>query len=302
MADEFWPDVSPWITSTPNGARLCFAGHSLGGSMAMLLMAWSKLRLGVDPLRSVLDLRLPARAGVRRVGDAQAARRGHLRVGCSRRGGWRRLGRRAHARGRHGRRRGADAGEGRAGASTPGVDGDGIDAKDLPSGGRASRRGVRIGFRSRIRPLQRPGAEDVARGGSALRGGRRERDGGVADERRREWLFGRGMLSRGRFLYDAAGTLYWMRWAPEAGTAVTVHRGDPTRCARSSRGTDRASIGDGWMTRRLPRRVGRGAEGGGTGGTVVVGRGVEERRRRDGPQRAKLRGQHPVPQRQAVHG
>ena len=49
MADEFWPDVSPWITSTPNGAQLCFAGHSLGGSMAMLLMAWSKLRLGVDP-------------------------------------------------------------------------------------------------------------------------------------------------------------------------------------------------------------------------------------------------------------
>ena len=48
MADEFWPDVSPWITSLPDGARMCFTGHSLGGSMAMLLMAWSKLRLGMS--------------------------------------------------------------------------------------------------------------------------------------------------------------------------------------------------------------------------------------------------------------
>ena len=43
----------------------------------------------------------------------------------------------------------------------------------------------------------------------------------------REWLFGQGILSKGRFLYDAAGTLYWMRWSPDAGTSVTVHRGDP---------------------------------------------------------------------------
>ena len=33
----------------PPTASLCCAGHSLGGSMATLLMAWSALRLGVDP-------------------------------------------------------------------------------------------------------------------------------------------------------------------------------------------------------------------------------------------------------------
>ena len=119
----------------------------------------------------------------------------------------------------------------------------------------------------------------------------------------REWLFGRGMLSRGRFLYDAAGTLYWMRWAPEAGTAVTVHRGDPDAlCEELSR--DGASFDWGRTTTSThDRRVGPGTgRGRRNGGTVVVRRGVEERRRRDGPQRAKLRGQHPVPQRQAVHG
>jgi len=46
MAEEFWPEVSPYIASLPEGARLSFTGHSLGGSMALLLMAWSRLRQG----------------------------------------------------------------------------------------------------------------------------------------------------------------------------------------------------------------------------------------------------------------
>ena len=51
MTEAFWPEIAPLAASAPATARLCFAGHSLGGSMATLLMAWTKLRLGVDPAR-----------------------------------------------------------------------------------------------------------------------------------------------------------------------------------------------------------------------------------------------------------
>ena len=54
MTEQFWPEMEPWIEDAaqnhPN-ASLSFTGHSLGGSMATLLMAWALHRCGVDPAR-----------------------------------------------------------------------------------------------------------------------------------------------------------------------------------------------------------------------------------------------------------
>ena len=39
----------------------------------------------------------------------------------------------------------------------------------------------------------------------------------------RERLFGAGIFSSRRFLYEAVGALYWLRWSANEGTALTVH-------------------------------------------------------------------------------
>ena len=41
----------------------------------------------------------------------------------------------------------------------------------------------------------------------------------------RSWLFGDGILSERRFLYEAVGTLYWLTWSAADGTRLTVHDG-----------------------------------------------------------------------------
>ena len=41
----------------------------------------------------------------------------------------------------------------------------------------------------------------------------------------REAMFGAGVFSTERFLYEAVGTLYWLRWSP-AGTELAVHAHD----------------------------------------------------------------------------
>ena len=234
MADEFWPDVSPWITSTPNGAQLCFAGHSLGGSMAMLLMAWSKLRLGVDPRAMdpcwtfgsppVLasdgwEMRKRRGADVTE-SVARAAADGGDWVGELMRGvgmGNATGGVTAF---------GADAGEG-LGASTP----SGSTETGSTPRGEARDDALRMaGFEPdsvRAFVLSNDPVPRMWLAADPLYAGAAANETVASLMSAREWLFGRGMLSRGRFLYDAAGTLYWMRWAPEAGTAVTVHRGDP---------------------------------------------------------------------------
>ena len=43
MTEQFWPEMEPWIEDAARNhprASLSFTGHSLGGSMATLLMAW----------------------------------------------------------------------------------------------------------------------------------------------------------------------------------------------------------------------------------------------------------------------
>lgn len=265
MADEFWPDVSPWITSTPNGAQLCFAGHSLGGSMAMLLMAWSKLRLGVDPRAMdpcwtfgsppVLasdgwEMRKRRGADVSE-SVARAAADGGDWVGELMRGvgmGNATGGVTAF---------GADAGEG-LGASTP------SGSTETGSTPRVEARDDALrmaGFEPdsvRAFVLSNDPVPRMWLAADPLYAGAAANETVASLMSAREWLFGRGMLSRGRFLYDAAGTLYWMRWAPEAGTAVKVHRGDPDAlCEELSR--DGASFDWG-------RSATEGGSGGGSGG------------------------------------
>ena len=42
----------------------------------------------------------------------------------------------------------------------------------------------------------------------------------------REYFFGQGMFTKNRFLYDAVGTLYWLKWTANDGTEITVHEHD----------------------------------------------------------------------------
>ena len=271
MADEFWPDVSPWITSTPNGAQLCFAGHSLGGSMAMLLMAWSKLRLGVDPRAMdpcwtfgsppVLasdgwEMRKRRGADVTE-SVARAAADGGDWVGELMRGvgmGNATGGVTAF---------GADAGEG-LGASTP----SGSTETGSTPRGEARDDALRMaGFEPdsvRAFVLSNDPVPRMWLAADPLYAGAAANETVASLMSAREWLFGRGMLSRGRFLYDAAGTLYWMRWAPEAGTAVTVHRGDPDalceELSRDGSGVDWERMDD---TTTSPEGGSGSAEGGG---------------------------------------
>ena len=231
MADEFWPDVSPWITSLPDGAWMCFTGHSLGGSMAMLLMAWSKLRLGMSlgvmepcwtfgspPVLASDGWEMRKRRGMDLSETvARAAAGGSDWVGELMRG----VGMAGTTGGVTAF--GADAGEG-MGAS-PGPE------TDLRADKEAREDALRLaGFEAdSVRafvlsndPVPRMWlAADPFFGAAASN----ETVAGLMSAR--EWLFGQGILSKGRFLYDAAGTLYWMRWSPDAGTSVTVHRGDP---------------------------------------------------------------------------
>ena len=54
MTEQFWPEMEPWIEDAARNhprASMSFTGHSLGGSMATLLMAWALHRCGVDPAR-----------------------------------------------------------------------------------------------------------------------------------------------------------------------------------------------------------------------------------------------------------
>lgn len=49
MAEEVWEAVLPYIRGRPKDSRLSFAGHSLGGSLALLLTVFTRQRLGIAP-------------------------------------------------------------------------------------------------------------------------------------------------------------------------------------------------------------------------------------------------------------
>ena len=51
LAEALWPAVSPHLAAAarPRGSRLALAGHSLGGSLALITVALARLRLGIPP-------------------------------------------------------------------------------------------------------------------------------------------------------------------------------------------------------------------------------------------------------------
>lgn len=51
MVDEFWRDASPWLTDATFTGTFRFAGHSLGGSMALVLAVRARLELGIEESR-----------------------------------------------------------------------------------------------------------------------------------------------------------------------------------------------------------------------------------------------------------
>ena len=57
-------------------------------------------------------------------------------------------------------------------------------------------------------------------------------------------MFGAGVFSTERFLYEAVGALYWLRWSANEGTALTVHDeasealAEEARCSNRRGGVD----------------------------------------------------------------
>ena len=59
MTEEFFNEITPYIKGPDVGEevkKLMFCGHSLGGSIAMILAAWTKLRLDVDCVKMKVNV------------------------------------------------------------------------------------------------------------------------------------------------------------------------------------------------------------------------------------------------------
>ena len=59
MTEEFFNEITPYIKGPDVGEevkKLTFCGHSLGGSIAMILAAWTKLRLDVDCVKMKVNV------------------------------------------------------------------------------------------------------------------------------------------------------------------------------------------------------------------------------------------------------
>ena len=254
MASEFWNEVSPHIASLPAGARLCFTGHSLGGSMAILLMVWARLRLGIsadrmDPAHTFGTPPVIAVDGWEM--HKRGAERTSRRVGAAAAGGADWVGELMGAMGGGGGGivggvmrgvLGNESGGGRDGGGVQGDTGLGLLSRPgLDSSARTSTSAsayenplVLAGLRSdAVRsfvlsndPVPRMWlAADPLFGAAAAN---KTVSGLLAT---REWLFGAGIFSQRRFLYEAVGVLYWLRWSAADGTELSVHRGEGTALA-----------------------------------------------------------------------
>ena len=256
MTEAFWPEIAPLAASAPATARLCFAGHSLGGSMATLLMAWTKLRLGVDPARMdpAITFGSPPTLAVDRWALRNADAGASVeRVARAAAGGEDWVGELMNAVG--------------VGELTRGVVGGITPAGGGGGGGAAGANGERtrdertrdssaaIGDSGDSGDSNRPGTELSPAPGTesalALAGFAPDAvrafvlsndpvprmwlaadpafsaaiDSDLARSvlGARERLFGAGIFSSRRFLYEAVGALYWLRWSANEGTALTVH-------------------------------------------------------------------------------
>ena len=273
MTEQFWPEMEPWIEDAARNhprASMSFTGHSLGGSMATLLMAWALHRCGVDPAR--LD---PARTfGSPPVlaADRWAIRRDALVAGADARAervarelarggdwvgelaaavGWGGVGEKSDAE------RTANGTVGGGGRGGPNRDDDASSGVRRPSSvsaaADATASATASTTASTVRSMPDPTPEDdrtcalrlAGFAPDAVRAFVLSNDpvprmwlaadpffgAATANETvlsalaAREAMFGAGVFSTERFLYEAVGTLYWLRWSP-AGTELAVHAHD----------------------------------------------------------------------------
>jgi len=273
MTEQFWPEMEPWIEDAARNhprASMSFTGHSLGGSMATLLMAWALHRCGVDPAR--LE---PARTfGSPPVlaADRWAIRRDALVAGADARAervarelarggdwvgelaaavGWGGVGEKSDAE------RTANGTVGGGGRGGPNRDDDASSGVRRPSSVSAAADATAFATASAtastVRSMPDPTPEDdrtcalrlAGFAPDAVRAFVLSNDpvprmwlaadpffgAATANETvlsalaAREAMFGAGVFSTERFLYEAVGTLYWLRWSP-AGTELAVHAHD----------------------------------------------------------------------------
>ena len=263
MTEQFWPEMEPWIADAARHhprASLAFTGHSLGGSMATLLMAWALHRCGVEPARIE-----PARTfGSPPVlaADRWAMRRETLVAGADARadrvarelargGDW--VGELAAAVGlrgvvgggsdwtsdaRNDERRGttnfvetddartvvADGGSSGGSVETPHADSS-DDSNDDDSKSCALRLAGFAPDAVRAFVLSNDPVPRMWLAADPLFGAAAANETVRGALRSREEMFGAGVSSTERFLYEAVGTLYWLRWSP-AGTELAVHAHD----------------------------------------------------------------------------
>ena len=266
MTEAFWPEIAPLAASAPATARLCFAGHSLGGSMATLLMAWTKLRLGVDPARMdpAITFGSPPTLAVDRWALRNADAGASVeRVARAAAGGEDWVGELMNAVGVGELTRGVVGGitpaGGGGGGGGAGANGERTrDERTRDERTRDERTGdssAAIGDSGDSGDSNRPGTESSPAPGTesalALAGFAPDAvrafvlsndpvprmwlaadpafsaaiDSDLARSvlGARERLFGAGIFSSRRFLYEAVGALYWLRWSANEGTALTVH-------------------------------------------------------------------------------
>ena len=273
MTEQFWLEMEPWIEDAaqnhPN-ASLSFTGHSLGGSMATLLMAWALHRCGVDPARME-----PARTfGSPPVlaADRWAIRRDALVAGADARAervarelarggdwvgelaaavGWGGVGEKSDAErtangtvgggGRDGPNRDDDASSGVRRPSSVSAAADASASATASATASASRSTPELTPEDdRICALRLAGfAPDAVRAfvlsndpvprmwlaADPFFGAATANETVLSALAAREAMFGAGVFSTERFLYEAVGTLYWLRWSP-AGTELAVHAHD----------------------------------------------------------------------------
>ena len=67
----------------------------------------------------------------------------------------------------------------------------------------------------------------------------------------REWLFGPGIVTKKRFLYEAAGTLCWLDWSASDGASLSVHVGSENVLNRLTFGSGRGRDDDVFATRAM---------------------------------------------------
>lgn len=268
MTETFWPEMEPWIRDASVNhprAALSFAGHSLGGSMAIVLMAWAMHRCGVATAR--IEPATTFGSPPVLAADRWAMRRESIARGA---------GERAERVARELAGGGDWVGELAAAVGVPGaVGGVAMDATKATTTTSRTATDTETETNARAATNENDafnganGVENKGFRGSSARVSERATQNGdcalrlagfapdavrafvlsndpvprmwlsadpffgaaLANEtvrsvlRSREALFGPGVFSTERFLYEAVGTLYWLRWSP-GGTELVVHEQD----------------------------------------------------------------------------